>query len=230
MLSINRLGNLGRLANQMFQYASIKGISSNRGYSFSIPPKDAFGAQDELVSQSDVTIYDVFENVGNNIIGFQKNQTLWERMHHFDEELFVNCPDNVDLVGYFQTEKYFKHIEDEIREDFTFSKEITEMCKELYNKVVDGESISLHIRRGDYTVNPNHPTQTVEYYDKALSNFDSKIPVFVFSDDPSWCHQQELFSDDRFLISDGNATEFDLCLMSLCTYPVSYTHLRAHET
>ena len=49
MLSINRLGNLGRLANQMFQYASIKGIASNRGYSFSIPPKDAFGAQDELV-------------------------------------------------------------------------------------------------------------------------------------------------------------------------------------
>ena len=141
-------------------------------------------------------------------------------MHHFDEELFVNCPDNVDLVGYFQTEKYFKHIEDKIREDFTFSKEITEMCKELYNEVVDGESISLHIRRGDYTVNPNHPTQTVEYYDKALSNFDSKIPVFVFSDDPSWCHQQELFSDDRFLISDGNATEFDLCLMSLCTYHI----------
>ena len=94
------------------------------------------------------------------------------------------------------------------------------MCKELYNEVVDGESISLHIRRGDYTVNPNHPTQTVEYYDKALSNFDSKIPVFVFSDDPSWCHEQKLFSDDRFLISDGNATEFDLCLMSLCTYHI----------
>ena len=141
-------------------------------------------------------------------------------MHHFDEELFVNCPDNVDLVGYFQTEKYFKHIEDEIRKDFTFSKEITEMCKELYNEVIDGESISLHIRRGDYTVNPNHPTQTVEYYDKALSNFDSKIPVFVFSDDPSWCHEQKLFSDDRFMISDGNTTEFDLCLMSLCTYHI----------
>ena len=153
MLSINRLGNLGRLANQMFQYASIKGIASHRGYGFSIPPKDAFGAQDELVSQSDVTIYDVFENVGNNIIGFQKNQTLWERIHHFDEELFVNCPDNVDLVGYFQTEKYFKHIEDEIREDFTFSKEITAMCKELYNSIIGGESISLHIRRGDYVKN-----------------------------------------------------------------------------
>ena len=222
MLSINRLGNLGRLANQMFQYASIKGISSNRGYSFSIPPKDAFGAQDELVSQSDVTIYDVFEKVGNNIIGFQKNQTLWERMHHFDEELFVNCPDNVDLVGYFQTEKYFKHIEDEIREDFTFSKEITEMCKELYNKVVDGESISLHIRRGDYTVNPNHPTQTVEYYDKALSNFDSKIPVFVFSDDPSWCHEQKLFSDDRFIGIIRSSTTFATFQKTLAEFVFSH--------
>ena len=221
MLSINRLGNLGRLANQMFQYASLKGIATNRGYSFSIPPKDAFGVQDELVSQSDVTIYDVFKNVEKNEIGFQNNQTLWERMHQFDEELFVNCPDNVDLVGYFQTEKYFKHIEDDIRKDFSFSTDITETCKELYDSIIgDKESISLHIRRGDYTVNPNHPTQSIEYYEKALSKFDAKIPVIVFSDDPSWCHQQELFSDDRFMISDENTTEFDLCLMSLCTYHI----------
>ena len=68
MLSINRLGNLGRLANQMFQYASLKGIATNRGYSFCVPPKDAFGSQDELVSQSDVTIYDVFKNIEKNEI------------------------------------------------------------------------------------------------------------------------------------------------------------------
>ncbi len=34
MISFNNLGNLGRLANQMFQYAAIKGIASNRGFEF----------------------------------------------------------------------------------------------------------------------------------------------------------------------------------------------------
>ena len=44
---------------------------------------------------------------------------------------FVMCPDHVDIRGYFQTEKYFKHIENEIREDFTFKDEILNPCKEM---------------------------------------------------------------------------------------------------
>jgi len=49
MISFNNIGNLGRLANQMFQYASLKGIAKNRGFDYCIPPKDAFGALDTLV-------------------------------------------------------------------------------------------------------------------------------------------------------------------------------------
>ena len=47
MLSFNNLGNLGRLANQMFQYASLKGIASHRGYEYCIPPKEFFGKTSE---------------------------------------------------------------------------------------------------------------------------------------------------------------------------------------
>ena len=39
MITFNSLGNLGRLANQMFQYASLKGIARNRGFDFVIPPE-----------------------------------------------------------------------------------------------------------------------------------------------------------------------------------------------
>ena len=216
-ISYNRLGSNGRLGNQMFQYSGFRGIASHKGYDWLIPPEDAD-------STCNYGLFDCFKmtnvSADNKGFGLSNWRTIETGLFHFDENLFNTCPDDVNLNNYFQTEKYFKHIEDEIREDFTFSKEITEMCKELYNSIIDGESISLHIRRGDYTVNPNHPTQTVEYYDKALSKFDSKIPVFVFSDDPSWCHEQELFSDDRFMISDDNTTEFDLCLMSLCTYHI----------
>jgi len=220
MISLNHLGNLGRLANQMFQYASLKGIARNRGYGFIIPPRCVFGQHDDNVKNSDVILYDVFEKIEkNNDCALQDANSFWERKHEFDEELFINCPDNIDLVGYFQTEKYFKHIEDEIREDFTFNDELYSNCKSFIKENFDSEVISLHIRRGDYTSNPNHPVQPISYYQEALSKLP-ELPVIVFSDDESWCKEQDLFKGDRFLISEENTTDADLCLMSLCDYHI----------
>jgi len=237
MISLNNLGNLGRLANQMFQYASLKGIAKNCGYDFCIPPRNVFGQNDQNVKNSDVTIYDCFDlsNIKQDIV---VNPMMQERGFNFDENLFNNCPDNVDLFGYFQSEKYFKHIEDEIRKDFTFKEDITKVSKEIFFQLF-GEQvgvprgrrgrwrhrrtpkvISLHVRRGDYVVNPNHPIQSLEYYQQALSYFDENLPVIIFSDDPQWCDEQELFKPDRFFISEGGDTRVDLCLMSLCSYHI----------
>jgi len=221
MISFNHLGNLGRLANQMFQYASLKGIARHRGLDFSIPPREVFGQNDSNVKNSDVILYDIFDLEDKNNITLTQNNLLHERIHTFDEDLFEQCPDNVDLFGYFQTEKYFKHIEDEIREDFKFREDIIDDCKKcIFENFNATEVISLHIRRGDYVTNPNHPVQTDAYYKKALSKFGPKLPVIVFSDDPDWCEDQEIFSPDRFFISKDNGTELDLCLMSLCDYHI----------
>jgi hypothetical protein len=85
------------------------------------------------------------------------------------------------------------------------------MINEVYNP------ISLHIRRGDFVFNENHPLQTIEYYKKALNYFDDKCSVIIFSDDPDWCNQQEIFSDSRFLVAECNSNYVDLCLMTLCS-------------
>lgn len=219
MLSFNNLGNLGRLANQMFQYASLKGIATQRGYEFCIPPKELFGVNDANVRTSDCSIHDCFNlsNVRQEIV---QQPMLQERGFGFDGQLLINCPDNVDLFGYYQSEEYFKHIEDEIRKDFTFNQDVRELSLEFFENFDNTKVISLHIRRGDYVVNPNHPVQTLEYYEKALEYFDDTLPVLIFSDDAEWCKQQELFDSDRFMISEGNATDADLCLMSLCKYHI----------
>ena len=52
--------------------------------------------------------------------------TISESGYEFDENLFNTCPDNVNLDGYYQTEKYFKHAEKNIRKDFTFKDDILE--------------------------------------------------------------------------------------------------------
>lgn len=221
MLSFNNIGNLGRLSNQMFQYAALKGIAKKHDYEFCIPPKEIFGVFDKNVKKDKSCIYDLFELEKNNTVQVTGHRVVRENGFHFNEDLFENCEDNVDLLGYFQSEKYFKHIEEDIKQDFTFKKDIAEDCKSFYNEhFVDCDVISLHVRRGDYLINPNHPVQEIEYYEKALNEFDSNIPVLIFSDDPSWCESQELFADDRFSISQGGDPIADLCIMTLCDYHI----------
>ncbi len=220
MLSFNNLGNLGRLANQMFQYASLKGVARHRGYDFSIPPQQVFGQHDTLVRSSELNIYNVFDNIKNNNIQVARNPILQERMHEFDKELFRSCPDNVDFFGYYQSPKYFEHIKDEIKNDFKFSDEVESICNEMYESINGKEIVSLHIRRTDYIVNNNHPLQPISYYEKALKLFDKNVQILVFSDDPAWCQEQGLFADDSIMISEGNDADVDMCLMSKCNYHI----------
>ena len=201
----------------MFQYASLKGIARNRGFDFCIPPKNVFGQQDPMV-RLDLNLYDVFDIEGKNLTGLVPNPATYESSHTFDEVIFNNIPDDRDLIGYFQTEKYFKHIEGEIREDFSFNAELQEFCQEFIDSL-KSKTIALHVRRGDYVNNPNHPVQTLEYYQQALNNLPY-VKVLIFTDDENWCNQQELFSGDRFMISQNSSVDADLCLMSLCDYHI----------
>jgi len=220
MLSFNGLGNHGRLANQMFQYASLKGIAANRGFEYCVPPKKVFGRVDTLVKTSDTNLYECF-NINPLNVGITQYKTREESTFSFDIDLFNDCQDETNLHGYFQTEKYFKNIENEIRKEFTFKSEIYDPSREKFNETFSGsEVISLHVRRGDYVSNPNHPVQSLEYYERALEELNQNIPVLIFSDDPKWCNKQKMFEDDRFFVSDLGNSNVDLCLMTMCDYHI----------
>ena len=141
-----------------------------------------------------------------------------EETFSFNEKLFNECPEWVSLYGFFQTEKYFKNVEDIIRKDFTFKDEILEPCDDMMQGVLeDGKVVGLHIRRQDFLTNPNHQFVGLDYYKRSLSQFPDDINVIVFSDDSKWCHEQSLFEDDRFMVSENDSGYVDMCLMSKCT-------------
>jgi hypothetical protein len=216
MIGFNALGRMGRLANQMFQYASLKGIARNIGADIIVPYyKDAVDdgignkLQSELFSSFNLDVNIGLLNNGNAPV-------VQERFFHFDEELFSLCPDHVSLQGYFQSERYFKHIENEIRQDFQLNDDLLAPFKEMIESVEN--PIALHIRRTDYVTNSeNHHNLSLKYYEDALSYFESDRNVIVFSDDSKWCNEQALFSGDRFLISENTDNRVDLCLMTLCS-------------
>lgn len=234
MLTFNKLGKSGRLGNQMFQYAALRGIAAHRGFNWGIPNPGSSGL-DEYGIENNYCIFDTFKMIHateeHYKVSTHQRWAVWKEFH-FNEHLFNNCPDDVNLDGYFQSEKYFKHIEQEIREDFQFHDEIYQPCKELIDSLGEGRKIFLHIRRGDpklpwayVNLQNAHPVQTWDYYEKALSYFPDDIPVVVFSDVIEWCKDQEFFKPDRFILSetldefsDGQRVPWtDLCLMSLCT-------------
>ena len=207
MIGFNHLGRHGRLGNQMFQYAGLRGIAAKHGYEFCIPPSDF---KDEW---TDHQLFEAFKLTGLTNIAVCPGPYVQEAHFKFDQNLFDNMPDGHNVFAYLQSEKYFKHIEDEIREDFQFKNDISGPCKEMVDSV--DNPIALHVRRGDYLENSdNHPPCGKEYYDAALEKFDADRNVIVFSDDPEWCKEQ--FSDDRFLISEGGDNLADLCMMSFC--------------
>jgi hypothetical protein len=211
MISFKNLGYKGYLGNQMFQYATLKGLATNRGYWYSVPQREYELNQCFKISP---TLSDEFE------------KTISEEKFEFDQILFNTCPDNINLDGYFQTEKYFKHIEDDIRKDFSFHKEIYDPSIHYMNSMFYGiEVISLHIRRGDYVTDPSFYPLSLDYYIAALEYLPKDIPVLVISNDPEWCRNQFILpSHNYFVISSKNAY-IDLCLMSLCDY-----HIIANST
>lgn len=185
MLTFSRLGKLGALGNQLFQYCALKGISNKIDSDWKIPKTSTFY----------YGLLDCFElkNIKQtNFIENEKFSTIKEKSFSFDSSLF-DIKDDYDLVGYFQSEKYFKHIEQEIRDDLTFKKSFGENFLRDY--------IFLHVRRTDYLKLPNHhPVCTKEYYEKALKYFPNDIQVRIYSDDIDWCKKN--FIGDRFIICD----------------------------
>jgi hypothetical protein len=220
MISFNNLGNLGRLGNQMFQYASLRGIATNRGFDFCIPFEKVFGINDINVKNSNTNIHTAFD-LQKYSQDLSDNKMIHEDGFHFNEQLFNTCEDNIDLYGYFQSEKYFKHIESEIRKDFTFKQEVVDVCKKFIEEEINSdEVISLHIRRKDYLgLQSYHPVPPLEYYEYALNNLPD-IPVLIFSDDIDWCLEQEIFSSEKFFVSMSNSAEHDMSLMSMCNYHI----------
>ena len=215
MIGFNALGRMGRLCNQMFQYAALRGLSSKIGAEICIPYYQN-AVDDGIGNMLRTELFDSFNlKVKTGLLNNGHAPVVQERFFHFDQELFDHCPDHVSLQGYFQTEKYFKHIEHQIRAEYTFVDDILEPSIEMIRSI--DNPIALHIRRGDYVINSeNHFNLPLEYYEAALKHFNDDRNVIVFSDDSKWCHEQPLFSDDRFIISDNDDNRVDLCLMSLC--------------
>ena len=114
-ISYNQLGSNGRLGNQMFQYAGLRGIAANRGLDWLIPPR----TQTVHVIMVSLTALECNQSKMRILEGtISYLTTCFLETFHFDKDLYNNCQDNINLNDYFQTEKYFTNVANDISVTF----------------------------------------------------------------------------------------------------------------
>jgi hypothetical protein len=201
MISFNRLGKFGRLGNQLFQIAATIG-AADRYRTVSKFPKWEYS--DHFINQIDQTLNPA-----------QIQHEYIEPAFHYTEPV---CFGNTDLVGYFQSELYFKHCESLVREIFQFKPDLVDSVK--INEC-EGRC-SIHVRRTDYlSLSEYHPFAGISYYQQAIKLMKSfGITKFIiFSDDITWC-KQNFDLDLDIIFSDQNSNIQDLSLMSRCSHHI----------
>lgn len=126
---------------------------------------------------------------------------------HFHYKEIPYQPD-LNLYGYFQSEKYFADCKPLIRELFTIKNSISFIP----------DTVSLHVRRGDYlTLGRAFNVLDANYYRKALDQVGAR-KVMVFSEDMAWC--RSTFTGDEFMFMTGNHPHIDMALMSACEHNI----------
>lgn len=237
---------MGGLGNQMFQYAAglrlakvrgvplrldISGFHGTPSREFSL---DKFRISEAIASRVELAWFVKWPMQSRFVtymlkkVGYSPCAMVSERHFHFDEEV-LRLPGNVYLSGYWQSEKYFADIAEDVRAQFILKSSPTDYDQTLLARIDSTNSVSLHVRRGDYVSEPAvskaHGVCSIEYYNAAVEWVSSKIKspsFFVFSDDPEWAEQNlRLRWPTTFVPCNGPASAHaDLWLMSSCKHHI----------
>ncbi len=137
---------------------------------------------------------------------------------------YLNYSKSKYWKGYWQSEKFFSTISKTIRSDFEFP-EYENNTKKIAESFKQKNTVSLHVRRGDYlTSKLMGNICDIVYYQNAIQIISEKIdnPYYVvFSDDPEWCKENLKINNSTYITNNSGSQSFrDMQLMSECQHNI----------
>lgn len=229
----------GGLGNQMFQYAFGRTIADRLGEDLAIDItsyKQLKKRKYEL-DCFPVRINKIITNSPSKLVSliqskFPITNVLFGRYYEegFAKHIFSdNIGKNSKISGYWQDERYFLSNQNNIRKDFQFKNAFSEYYRSLQSSMLKSNSVSLHVRRGDYVteldVNNTIGNLDIKYYIDSIDYIKSKVKkpkFFVFSDDIDWCIEnfKKIDASIYFVSSKLGKPAEELNLMSQCKHVI----------
>lgn len=155
----------------------------------------------------------------------RQNKTVEETREYMPE---IYDMDNVYLYGFWNCERYYEDILPLLRQKIRFPKSKDIRNVECMDKMLQEESVSIHLRRKDYLTVADGKRYmgicTDEYYKSAMEYLETKLtnPVYyIFSDDVEYA--REHFKNENMHIVDWNTEKssmYDMKLMSCCKHNI----------
>ena len=228
----------GGLGNQLFQYAVGRALALHhrlplkldltifKTYKLHRYLLDQFAIQADIATEDEIIKLKGRNNVLFSALrkaGLVKRKSYLKekRSSYFDASVFKN--DDVYLDGYWQNELYFSDIREELLRDLTSISSMSDLGVVYMEGIKKSNSVSLHVRRGNYLNLKNFNVLDINYYMKAVEYMRKNVekPTFyIFSDDLEWCKNSLGFLDNCIFV-DSTKTEIDdLKLMSFCKHNI----------
>ena len=227
----------GGLGNQLFQYSVARSLADSLGVDLGLDIREYNKSSKFKMGLNNFNIRanlnpnDLIKHkkdgkiayILDGLFGMHKH-VYHERFLSFDNQVLLK-PNGTYLKGYWQSEKYIinkKKIIDDLQIITPPSKK--NLLKKT--KIEQCNSVSLHIRRGDYVNNIAHGTCDISYYQKAIEYYKRKftkdIEIFAFSDEPEWVENNLKISSKINYIKHNSSTHNyeDLRLMSYCKHNI----------
>jgi hypothetical protein len=191
------LGEMGRFGNQLFQIAATIGIARRNGCPFVFPMWPYARHFEFPIPQS------------RYIREFERRMP---RTFAYEEIVIDRA---TELRGYFQSERYFANCKGEVRHYFTPHHALAQLLERQFGDLLAAGTCSVHVRRTDYIGDPAWSELAAsDYYERAMSQFDSDTTFVIFSDDIEWCKQR--FRDRSVVFVEALSAVEDLFLMARC--------------
>lgn len=148
-------------------------------------------------------------------------------------EDFMEIRKSMYIMGHFLNKKYVEPIKEELVKEFTL-KEGFHIPEDLEEAFRSFETVSIHIRRGDYLYVEhaqaiNREIRQGRYYERAIEALAGKANnpcFFIFSDDMDWVKKNFPCPYPHIYISDRGFKDYEeMMLMSYCDH-----NIIAHST
>jgi hypothetical protein len=200
---------MGGLGNQMFQIAH----AMCQGWKNDIPTIFKCESFTPMQANQPTKYVDnIFRNITflNFTSQTKRINTPWE---YVDLNFDLESP--IEFYGYFQSSNNFYGFGDRLSELFQPTNEFIEKIYRDFPEIKKENTISIHIRRGDYlTINSVLPVISKSYIDECLNKIGDYDHIFIFSDDVNWAKENLIYENST--IVDSLEDYEDLWFISLC--------------